>query len=233
MSDAFDSYAEEYDEALNRGLSLSGESKDYFAHARILWLARRLDELGEHAGRVLDYGCGTGTATKYIFESLRAASVTGVDVSTSCLAVARRHRSGPHTQYLTVDQEVPEGTFDLVFSNGSFHHIPPDDRPAALKYVHKALRPGGLFALWENNAWSPATRLVMSRIPFDRDAVPLSAREATRLLTQTGFHPLSTDHLFVFPRPLHRLRRLEPWLAGLPVGAQFQVLCRRVEAVGS
>ena len=40
-----------------------------------------------------------------------------------------------------------------------------------------ALRPGGLFAFWENNPWNPGTRLVMSRIPFDRDAITLSALE--------------------------------------------------------
>ena len=228
MSDAFDAYAEEYDEALNRGLALSGESKDYFAQARIRWLARRLRDLGEQAGRVMDYGCGTGTATNYILDLLRAASVTGVDVSTSCLAVARRYRGGLHARYVTVDETVPEGAFDLVFSNGSFHHILPDDRPGALKYVHRALRPGGLFALWENNAWSPAARLVMSRIPFDRDAVPLSARQAVRLVERAGFHVLFTDHQFVFPRALQRLRALEVWLASLPLGAQFQVLCRKI-----
>ena len=57
---AFDAYAADYDEALNRGLSLSGESKQYFARARIQWTASRLADIGHHTLRVLDYGCGTG-----------------------------------------------------------------------------------------------------------------------------------------------------------------------------
>ena len=36
---AFDACAATYDAALNRGLSLSGESKEYFAHRRIEWLS--------------------------------------------------------------------------------------------------------------------------------------------------------------------------------------------------
>jgi hypothetical protein len=32
------------------------------------------------------------------------------------------------------------------------------------------------------------------------------------------------DFLFVFPRSLHALRPLEPFLTGWPIGAQYQVL---------
>ena len=41
---AFDRYAENYDAALDRGLSASGEGKEYFARGRVEWLARRLGE---------------------------------------------------------------------------------------------------------------------------------------------------------------------------------------------
>src|SRR6059036_11455 len=42
-------------------------------------------------------------------------------------------------------------------------------------------------SFWENNPWNPGTRLVMSRIPFDRDAVPLSPPEVRRLVLTAGF----------------------------------------------
>jgi hypothetical protein len=51
----------------------------------------------------------------------------------------------------------------------------------------RSLRPGGLFAPWENNPWNPNTRYVMSRIPFDRDATTLSPPKAVGLLRQNGF----------------------------------------------
>src|SRR5207248_830247 len=96
-----------------------------------------------------------------------------------------------------------------------------------LAYVHRALRPGGLFALWENNPWNPGTRYVMRRIPFDRDAIVLSAREVRHLVEQSGFEVLRTDFLFIFPRALRWFRFLERPLSAWPLGAQYQVLCRR------
>jgi hypothetical protein len=68
---------------------------------------------------------------------------------------------------------------------------------------------------------------VMSRIPFDRDAVPLTARAARAMLLRAGLEIIATDFLFIFPRVLRWLRPLEPSLASLPLGAQYQILCRR------
>jgi len=56
-----------------------------------------------------------------------------------------------------------------------------------LKNILGALKPGGLFAFWENNPWNPGTRIVMSRIPFDRDAEIISPPAAKRLLRRAGF----------------------------------------------
>jgi SAM-dependent methyltransferase len=114
-----------------------------------------------------------------------------------------------------------------VYCNGVFHHIEPADRPCALASIHRALMPGGYFAFWENNPWNPGTRLVMHRIPFDRDAKTLSAPQARRLLHGAGFDVISTDFLFLFPRALATLRPLETRLTQLPAGAQYMVLCRK------
>lgn len=45
-------------------------------------------------------------------------------------------------------------------------------------------------------------RYVMRRIPFDRDAVPLSAPDASRLFHAGGFDILHIDFLFILPRAL-------------------------------
>ena len=115
----------------------------------------------------------------------------------------------------------------MAYCNGVFHHIDPTDRPAAVRYVWKALRPGGVFAFWENSPWNPGTRLVMRRIPFDRDAVLLAAPAARRLLEGNGFEVVRTDFTFVFPNFLKALRRVEKRLARLPLGAQYLVLARK------
>jgi trans-aconitate methyltransferase len=225
---AFDAYAAGYDAALDRGIRASGEAKEFFVEGRVGWLARSLRELGESPAAVMDFGCGTGSTAPVLRDRVGAAAVTGVDVSAGSVAEARRRHEGAGLRFACVADCPPEGRFDLAYCNGVFHHIPPAERPGALSYLRDALRPGGLLALWENNPWNPGTRYVMSRIPFDRDAVPLSAVEARRLLRANGFSVVRTDHLFVFPRCLGWLRGLEPRLAGLPLGAQYQVLARKV-----
>ena len=119
-----------------------------------------------------------------------------------------------------------------MFCNGVFHHISPPARAPVIDYILRSLRPGGYFALWENNPWNPGTRYVMSRIPFDRDAITLSAPEARGLLQVGGFDILRTDFLFIFPRILHWCRGIEPLCSRLPFGAQYQVLCRKPYIAG-
>ena len=67
----------------------------------------------------------------------------------------------------------------------------------------------------------------MSQCVFDRDAITLNPLQAKRLLSAAGFELLLTDYLFFFPSFVKALRFLEPCLLHLPLGAQYQVLCRK------
>ncbi len=222
----FDVYSADYVDALQRGLKYSGEDSDYFAMGRVQWLARQLKELPLAPTSLLDFGCGNGASTPH-FLSMLNVDVTGIDVSEGLLERARLDHGSPRVRYSLRKDYTPAGRMDIAFCNGVFHHIKPSDRPSALEYVNQSLRVGGLFAFCENNPWNPGTRLVMSRIPFDRDAITISPPEARTLLRQTGFEIVRTDHLFFFPRMLRWLRPLERHLAWIPLGAQYIVLARK------
>jgi SAM-dependent methyltransferase len=222
----FDGFAEDYDELLGRGLRLSGEGKEYFAEGRMRHLRRVLADRGLGCGKALDFGCGTGTATPYFFGVLGAERLVGVDPSERSLQQARARWGGEKLAFATTADEGEED-FDLAFCNGVFHHIPPEDRAEALRWIWRRLRPGGCFAFWENNPWNPLTRLAMARVPFDADAVLVWPSEARRLLRENGFEVLGTDYVFFFPRFLASLRPLEPRLAWLPLGGQYLVLARK------
>jgi SAM-dependent methyltransferase len=226
VSNGFDSYAESYEQALDRGLALSGESKDYFARERVRWLSRCLSGTPLARPRVLDFGCGTGGAAPYLLHYLDASSLLGIDTSTSSIEIAQRTIADSRAAFAPLAAHTPAADFDLAFCNGVFHHIEPDDRPAALEHIRRSLRPGGYFAFWENNPWNPGTRLVMSRIPFDRDAKVISAPAARSLLRAARFEILRVDFLFIFPAALRALRPLERHLTKIPAGGQYQVLCR-------
>lgn len=223
----FDAFAENYEEALEKGIAISGEPKEYFARGRVDRLAEIFRALNFTPRRAMDFGCGTGTATPYLLGLPGLQELLGVEVSPKSLEVARRLHGGPSVQFRLCNDYRPAGELDFVFCNGVFHHIPPGERAKALEYLFKSLRPGGLFALWENNPWNPGTRYVMSRIPFDRDALMISARESVVMLKQAGFEIVRTDFLFFFPHILRGLRWLDPLLRQFPLGAQYLVLARR------
>lgn len=223
----FDHYADDYDAALNQGLSATGEEKDYFARGRIEWLSRKLRELNEKPRKVMDYGCGDGSSVPSLLQFLSPERVIGVDTSSRSLDVARRSCDSERSKFSLISEYRPDGALDLVYCNGVFHHIPVADRAKAARFIWQSLRPGGLFALWENNPWNPGTRYVMSRIPFDRDAITLTPPESAALLRGAGFEVICTDFLFFFPRQLNFLRRIEPLLCKVPLGGQYLVLARK------
>jgi SAM-dependent methyltransferase len=192
----FDGYALNYDEALQKGLSASGESKEYFAKGRIGFLQKCLNKIQFQPQRALDYGCGTGTSIPLLH------ALPG-------MAQAEKLHHHRDRRIFTLAEYQPEGSFDLVFCNGVFHHIPLDQRAGAIETIYRSLKPGGIFALWENNPWNPATRYVMSRIPFDRDAITLTPPESRKITQAGGFEILRTDFLFIFPRLLKWFRPLE------------------------
>jgi|SRR5208282_2652897 len=223
----FDEYADSYDRALTQGLAATGEDRSYFARRRVEWLRRCLDRMQFTPGHTIEFGCGTGSNVPFLIELAGATSVVGIDTSERSLEVARNTFGSPKAQFFRLGEYEAQGNADLVFCNCVFHHISPPDRAAAAEYLYRCLRPGGLLALWENNPWNPGTRYVMSRIPFDRDATTLSPPESRRLVIAARFEVLRTDYLFIFPHFLRWLRALEPHLASLPIGGQYELLCRK------
>jgi SAM-dependent methyltransferase len=223
----FDCYADSYDRALAEGLAISGEGKEYFAEGRVNWLAARLRQMGSAPSLVIDYGCGTGSTAPLLLEMLHAEKVVGLDTSKRSLEVAQRAYESERIQFSLIHEYELSGTADLIYCNGVFHHIPPRERGSALQFLHRALRPGGFFSLWENNPWNPGTQYIMARLPFDRDAVKLSSIESRRLIRAEGLSVLRTDFVFFFPRFLKILRPIEKFASRIPLGAQYQILSQR------
>ena len=223
----FDSFVTSYESDLDQALSVSGESKDFFAEGRVRWLAGCLRLLGFQPISALDYGCGIGGTAILLRELLPAASVFGLDVSRRSIELAKTRHEAEGIRFFTFEEYAPAADIDLAYCNGVFHHIPPAERDQAVSHIYRALRPGGLLALWENNPWNPGTRYVMSKCAFDRNAITHSPPQTAKLVQRHGFQVLRTDFCFFFPRALRWFRILEPSLAGVPLGAQYLVLSRK------
>ena len=223
----FDNYASGYRAVLDNALAPSGEAATYFARGRIERLQTWLQRLGVSPSSVLDYGCGTGGSVPFLREILRPNRILGVDISPESLLRARQEHGGKGIEFADSRHFVVQSEFQLAFCNGVFHHIFPDHRSSALRYIYDSLVRHGVLALWENNPWNPATGYIMGRCEFDRDAMPISPTRARKLVRTAGFQVLHVSSYFYFPRWLRRLRGLEPGLSRFPLGTQYLVLARK------
>jgi SAM-dependent methyltransferase len=223
----FDRNAKQYNAELSKGLSLSGENADYFALTRIDWLAEKLSRYEFKADVIVDYGCGNGGSIRYLDTVFLPKRIEGLDTSGESLSVAREQFGNDRIAFFNLKDHSHTSYANLVFSNGTFHHIAPADRLSAIERIYSILKPGGYFALWENNPWSIGARLVMSRIPFDKDAVMVYPGRAMAMLRVAGFTIIEKSYRFIFPKSLKAVRILEPPLSWFPLGAQYLIISRK------
>ncbi len=93
---------------------------------------------------VLEVGCGLGTDGAQFAKA--GAIYTGIDLTDAAVDLARRRFELfqlPGT-FRVADAErldFPDNTFDIVYSHGVLHHTP--DTAAAVREIHRVLRPGG------------------------------------------------------------------------------------------
>ncbi|MFI2297785.1 class I SAM-dependent DNA methyltransferase [Actinacidiphila glaucinigra] len=152
-------------------------------------------------GDGLDVCCGTGAGLR-VLHPLCRGRVAGVDFSAGMLAEARR--AHPDGEWIRDDARRPSfaAEFDLAVSFGAFGHFLATDRPALFAGVHRALRPGGLFAfpvfapprISSRSYWVPAgfdaamrIRNAVWRPPFVMYYRTFPLRAVRAELTAAGF----------------------------------------------
>ena len=100
---------------------------------------------------ILDAGCGAGFSAMLFFgDRLRDHEYVGVDISASVEIARERFAEasypGTFKQASLTDAPIPDGSVDLIFSEGVLHHT--DSTEQSLKYLAKKLKPGGRFLFY-------------------------------------------------------------------------------------
>ncbi|MER6562087.1 methyltransferase domain-containing protein [Streptomyces sp. NPDC001027] len=99
-------------------------------------------ELVGPGGRVADLGCGPGRTTARL--ASLGLDVSGVDLSESMLAIARRENPGIRfAQGSMLELDFPDGSLAGVVSFYSTIHTPLDRLPALFAELRRVLTPGG------------------------------------------------------------------------------------------
>lgn len=209
-----------YDDQLNRGLRLSGSGKDYFATARIAMLGE-LWHRQEHPVRVLDFGAGDGSTLPLLRQTFPAAHLVAVEPSAAARGVAAEKAAPICADVIDPRDLSGEGTFDLIHLNGVVHHVPPPERDALIARLASLCSVDGLVVVFENNPWNPGARLVMRRIPFDKDVVMVWPHQLRNAFIRAGLTSLSRGSIFFFPRSATAAPRVEKALRRTMAGAQY------------
>ena len=120
-----------------------------------------LSHLGDVNGKMLlDLGCGAGENSVYF--SLKGAHCTATDYSAGMvekalqLAAAHGVRIEGRTMN-AMELEFPANTFDIVYAANLLHHLPQPR--AALREVHRVLKPGGKLCFWDPLRHNPVINL--------------------------------------------------------------------------
>jgi tRNA (cmo5U34)-methyltransferase len=99
------------------------------------------------ADAMLELGVGTGETARRVRARHPNASLTAIDSSEDMLRRARAAFPEADLRLARLEDPLPEGPFDLVYSTLVVHHLDSDHKRDLFRRIAASLRPNGLFVL--------------------------------------------------------------------------------------
>ena len=158
-------------------MNLKGETPERFGPLRAWFYARFAQplltplhlrigaEIPIEEGRLLDVGCGAGRLDRALAAARPSLDVVGIDSSRPMLRQAARGPGLPNLEFRdgTVEDAGFREEFDFALAVLTFHHW--EEPVKGLEAVYRALKPGGLFWIYEADPDSPAEELERDQEP--------------------------------------------------------------------
>jgi tRNA (cmo5U34)-methyltransferase len=102
---------------------------------------------GVDVGAMLELGIGTGETARRVRAVHPDARLTAIDSSAEMLERARSESPGGDLRLARLEDALPDGPFDLVYSALAVHHLDGAGKRDLFRRVAAVLRPGGVFVL--------------------------------------------------------------------------------------
>jgi tRNA (cmo5U34)-methyltransferase len=140
------------------------------------------------ADAILELGTGTGETLRRVVARHPSADATGIDESDGMLAAARTLVPGADLRVGRLQDPLPAGPFDLVFSALAVHHLDATEKATLFREVAARLKPGGRFVLGDVVVPDDPVDVVT---PLDEGYdMPSPARDQLQWLADAGLTPV-------------------------------------------
>lgn len=222
MSD-FDEVADGYEQITDEAMGLPGNDHDYFERYKMRYLKPLFEKRKKETGRkikLLDYGCGVGLMAETIFKTIPEVIIHGFDVSSRSIANVKPWLKSGGNRFTSELKEL-DYDYDFALLCTVMHHVELDERAQVVQNIYERLSPGGGLIILEMNMKNPLVKSFIARIPYDKDAIMLTTKEAETYLKEGGFKNVWSKYIVFFPKQLAHLRFLDKYLGWVPLGAQF------------
>ncbi|WOD39376.1 class I SAM-dependent methyltransferase [Nodosilinea sp. E11] len=151
--------------------------------------------------RILDLGCGTGTATLMLKRRFPEAEVMGLDLSPQMLVMANYKAQAAAVDVAfrhgnAMATGLPAASFDVVCATLLFHETPPAVAKTILAEAFRLLTPGGQMLLLDGNQRTLRAADWLSTIfeePFIRE---YGQGNVDAWLGYAGFEAVRTEDVF-------------------------------------
>lgn len=103
------------------------------------------EKLAAHYGlkagdKILDVGCGKGFLLYEFTRAVPGVKVAGLDISQYGIDHAKEEVKPFLTQGHCRKLPYPAKSFDFVYSNGTFHNLPPEDLEPAIREIARVMK---------------------------------------------------------------------------------------------
>jgi len=183
--------------------------------------------------KVLEVGCGIGNDLLEI--ARRGGIVTGIDLSPSSLALAKKNfQLFKYKGFFKTDDaenlSFKPKSFDFVYSMGVLHHTP--DTAKTIKELYRVLMPGGqaVVMLYHKNFFTYWIKLFLLRgilqgqlleksfeeirnnLEYDGCYLTklFSGKEATKMFSDAGFRQIKTEVFYMHKKSVPLIGRVLP-----------------------
>jgi ubiquinone/menaquinone biosynthesis C-methylase UbiE len=166
--------------------------------------------------------------TSYVHTYFSKSMLYGIDPSSKSIKDAQYNYPAINFSINSEDSTTlafEDSTFDMIFSAGTFHHIPFRMHDSYIAELIRILKNNGYLIIFELNPFNPLTIATFKANPIDKNAHMLSPWYTYSLLAKHGA-PV-TKFIAFFPNCLRFLRSFEKFLTAIPLGALYATIIKK------